>query len=295
MEKVEFFGLKNCYRMFNDNIDLIVATEVGPNILRFGVVGERNEFQVSKSDWGYGGHGLRHAPEAFPRYFPEIDPVAVEEHDKFVRFTQTKVPPTAIKKEIDIPVSIKGNHVSIVHRLYNCSLWPVEVSPWASTHMQVGGRSILPLPPRLPHGEGSLLPTSSLAIWPYCDLSDPRLVLGKKYVMLRQDDRVPGVYKLGLLDSDGWLAYYNDGHLFVITYDYKEGALYPDFNCPAECMCSKGGFELETLAPLVTLPPGGSAEHIENWFLFRDVPEPQNDNDIDQNILPLIKKIKKSA
>jgi hypothetical protein len=60
-------------------------------------------------------------------------------------------------------------------------------------------------------------------------------------------------------------------------------------------MCSKGGFELETLAPLVTLPPGGSAEHIENWFLFRDVPEPQNDNDIDQNILPLIKKIKKSA
>jgi hypothetical protein len=41
------------------------------------------------------------------------------------------------------------------------------------------------------------------------------------------------------------------------------------------------------------VPPGGSAEHVENWYLFRDVPEPKNDTDIDRNILPLVKKIKK--
>ena len=113
--------------------------------------------------------------------------------------------------------------------------------------------------------------------------------------MLKQDDKVPGAYKLGMLVSDGWLAYYNDGHLFVITYDYKEGAVYPDRNSPAECYSAKGNLELETLAPLVTLQPGGSAEHVENWFLFRNIPEPKNDNDIDQDILPLIKKIKKST
>jgi hypothetical protein len=110
--------------------------------------------------------------------------------------------------------------------------------------------------------------------------------------MLKQDDKVPGAYKLGMLISDGWLAYYNDGHLFVITYDYKDGIVYPDNNSPAECFSAEGNFELETLAPLVTVPPGGSAEHVENWYLFRDVPEPNNDNDIDENILPLIKKIK---
>jgi hypothetical protein len=54
-------------------------------------------------------------------------------------------------------------------------------------------------------------------------------------------------------------------------------------------------FEFETVAPLVKLNPGASAEHIENWFLFRDVPQPQNDNDIDSNILPLIRKIKSAC
>jgi hypothetical protein len=81
----------------------------------------------------------------------------------------------------------------------------------------------------------------------------------------------------------------------VITYDYKEGAIYPDYNSPAECFSAAGNFELETLAPLVILPPGASAEHIENWFLFRGVPEPKNDNDIDENILPLINKVKMSV
>ena len=68
------------------------------------------------------------------------------------------------------------------------------------------GKAILPLPQRfLPFSGGPLLPTSSMAIWCYCDLSDPRLVLGKKYVMFKQDDKVPGVYKLGLLVLR-WLA-----------------------------------------------------------------------------------------
>jgi len=295
MEKIEFSGLKNCYRFSNDTVDLVAATEIGPNILRFGFVGDRNEFCVNKTDWGYGAHSIRHAPEALPRYFPEVNQLAVEEHDKFIRFTQTKVPPTGIKKEMDIPISIKGNHISIVHRLYNCGLWPIKISTWATTQVQVGGRSIFPLPPRFPpFSNGPLLPSSNIAIWCYCDLSDQRLVFGKKYVILKQDDDVPGAYKLGLLDSDGWLAYYNNGHLFVIIYDFKEGAIYPDNNSPAECFTTKGNFELETLAPLVTLPPGGSEEQIENWFLFRDVPEPKNDDDIDNHILPLIKKIKKS-
>ena len=159
---------------------------------------------MNKTEWGYGAHGLRHAPEALPRYYPDVNPVAVEEHGKFIRFTQSRIPPTAIKKEMDIPASLKGNHVSIVHRLYNTGLWPVEVSPWTTTQMQVGGRAVLPLPPRLPHSSGGpLLPTSSIAIWCYCDLSDPRLVPGKRYIMLKQDDKVPGAYKLGMLVSDG--------------------------------------------------------------------------------------------
>jgi hypothetical protein len=112
--------------------------------------------------------------------------------------------------------------------------------------------------------------------------------------MLKHDDKVPGSYKVGMLVSNGWTAYYNQGHLFVITFEYVKGASYPDLGSSVEAFSSKFALVLETLAPLRLLQPEASVEYTENWFLFRDVPEPQNNNDIDQNILPLIRKIKPS-
>ena len=294
MEKVECSGLKNCYRIFNETVDLIATTEVGPNIVRFGFIGDRNEFQGDPPRH-YGGHAMRHAPEAKERKFPAKDPVTVEEHDKFFRLTQPTEVATGIQKEMDIPLTIKGNHASIVNRLYNRGLWPVELAPWAYKIMLSGGKGIVPMPPFIPQNSGgSLLPTTCISVWCYCDLTDSRLILGKKYIMLIQDSKAPGVYKFGMMVPDGWTAYYNNGHLFVITYDFKKGAVYPDFNNTVQFF-SGTGFEFETLGPLVKLQPGESTELIENWFLFKDVPEPKNDSDLDQNILPLIQRIKKSA
>jgi len=293
MEKIEFLGLKNCYRISNNTVDLVATAEIGPNIVRFGFVGERNEF-VAKTPFGLTGPILLHAPESQKLFFFGTDPVKIDQRDKFIRLTQPTEKPTGIQKELDIPLSIDGNHVDILHRLYNRGLWPIELAPWTSTVMLGGGKAILPLPPRAPHAEDNLLPTSSIAIWPYCNLSDERLIQGKKYVMLKHDDKVPDSYKLGMLVSNGWTAYYNQGHLFVITFDYVKEALCPDLGSNVEAFSGKFALELETLAPLHVLQPEASVEYTENWFLFRDVPELQNDNDIYQNILPLIRKIKPS-
>lgn len=292
MEKISFCGLPNCYRIFNDNIDLVATTDVGLNIIRFGFVGDRNEF-LGKVDFGFAGHILRHAPEAQERIFFGNDPIAMEKHDRFIRLTQPTEIATGIQKEMDLPVLIEGNNLKIVHRLYNRGLWPVKLAPWTSSLMQGEGRAIFPLTPRGPHSKNTLLPTSLIAIWPYCDLSDSRLVLGKKYVMLKHDNKVPDSYKLGMLVSDGWTAYYNDSHLFVITFDYKNNSSYPDFGCSVEAFSGTIGLELETLGPLTLLPPNSSVDYEEKWFLFRGIPEPKNDDDIDQYILPLIHKIGK--
>jgi hypothetical protein len=182
-----------------------------------------------------------------------------------------------------------------VNRIYNRGLWPVELAPWAYKIMEFGGKGIVPMPPFIPQNSGgSLLPTTCISVWCYCDLMDSRLILGKKYIMLKQDNKAPGVYKFGMAVSDGWAAYYNNGHLFVATFDFKKGANYPDFNNTVQFWTGPG-FEFETLGPLVKLQPGESTEHIENWFLFKDVPEPNNDTDIDKNILPLIQQAKKSV
>ena len=37
-----------------------------------------------------------------------------------------------------------------------------------------------------------------------------------------------------------------------------------------------------------SLQPGASVEHVEHWFLFRDVSTPSNDADVDANVLPKI-------
>jgi len=98
MEKINYQGWPNCYRLFNECIELIATTDIGPRIIRFGFVGQQNEFaefahmigRTGGNEWrGYGGHRLWHAPEAQPRsYIPDNEPITIEQHDDFIRLIQ---------------------------------------------------------------------------------------------------------------------------------------------------------------------------------------------------------------
>ena len=45
MEKTEYKGWPNCYRVTNGEIELIVTGDIGPRIIRFGFVGGQNLFK----------------------------------------------------------------------------------------------------------------------------------------------------------------------------------------------------------------------------------------------------------
>jgi hypothetical protein len=45
VEKTEYKGWPNCYRVSNGEIELIVTGDVGPRIIRFGFVGGQNLFK----------------------------------------------------------------------------------------------------------------------------------------------------------------------------------------------------------------------------------------------------------
>jgi hypothetical protein len=261
-------------------------------------VGEENEFkeyedtagQVGGDEWRiYGGHRLWHAPEARPRtYCPDNSPVALEQHPDFVRLIQPTEATTGIQKEIDVRLSPTEAQVEVTHRLRNTNLWAVELAPWALSVMAPAGTAIIPLPPRRSHEE-SLLPTSTIALWAYTDMADPRWRWGKRYVLLRQDPQSDAPQKAGVMVTDGWAAYARAGHLFLKRFRYVEHAHYPDFGCSVEAFTNADMLELETLGPLVHLHPGAAVEHVERWHLFRDVPTPQNDADVDRDILARIK------
>jgi hypothetical protein len=290
-EKITYEGRANCYRIYDELIELIVPTDSGPGILHFGFVGQKNEFKNIQG-FSFFAHRLSHAPEMHPRsHIPDTDPITFKQHDTFIRLTKPTEATTGIQKEMDIPISPVKDHISITHRLYNRSPWPVELAPWAISNMMPGGKAIIPLPPRQPSSLKNLLPTSLLAIWEYSDISDSRLKIEHNFIVLRQDKNAAGPLKIGVMDSDGWIAYWN-GNLFVKTFDYKKGASYPDFGCSVEVYSAKENLELETLAPFKILQPGESVEYVEQWFLFRDVPEPLTDADVDmiaKHVLPPIK------
>ena len=55
VEKTEYKGWKNCYRVTNGEIELIVTSDVGPRVIRFGFVGGQNLFKEFPDELGKSG------------------------------------------------------------------------------------------------------------------------------------------------------------------------------------------------------------------------------------------------
>jgi len=96
MERVNYLGQGNCYRLSNGTVEAIVTTDVGPRILRYAflpgekILGEFPDLKVTTGlgEWAaFGGHRLWTAPESMPRtYAPDSLPVEFEiEGDRSIR------------------------------------------------------------------------------------------------------------------------------------------------------------------------------------------------------------------
>jgi hypothetical protein len=297
---IPFLGWDHCVHLSNGRLELMVTTDVGPRIIHLGLTGEDNEFatwpemlgQTGGDDWRiYGGHRLWHAPEDPVRtYWPDNVPVQVEAHGDFVRFIQPLEGNTGIVKEMDIALHPAETRVRITHRLINRNLWDVTLAPWALSVMALGGVGIIPLPPRGEHPR-DLLPSSSLTLWPYTDLSDARWTWGEKFILLRQEPGNDRPQKIGAFVPDGWVAYARRGHLFVKQFPVSEGATYPDLGSTVELFTNGDMLEVETLGPLTTLQPGAAATHTEVWTLVADVPRPESEQDVIEHVLPVIQHL----
>ncbi len=55
VEKTEYKGWPNCYRVSNGEIELIVTGDVGPRVIRFGFIGGQNLFKEFPEQLGRSG------------------------------------------------------------------------------------------------------------------------------------------------------------------------------------------------------------------------------------------------
>jgi len=297
-ENYKYGGWEKCIRLDNGEIEMVVLTEVGPRIIRFGFINDINVLGENKEQQGktggdewtiYGGHRLWHAPEDRKRtYFPDNSPVRYEWEGKTLKVMQDIENKTGIQKEMDITFGI-GNSVTIIHRLVNRNLWAIEAAPWAITVMARGGRAIMPQE-LYKSGDESLKPVRPLVLWPYTKMADERFAWGNKFIQLRQ---VPGAkekQKIGALNTAGWLAYSIGKFLFIKRCKYDPDMKYPDFGANMEVYTDSEVLEMETLGGLAVIPPGGSAEHVEEWHIFMEEIE-EDEESIDEKLTWIIKQL----
>lgn len=295
---VEYRGWKRNIRLSNPVVELVVTLDVGPRVVWFGFRGGENLFgefpeQLGRSGeplWMLrGGHRLWVAPENKPlTYEPDNEAVDFEEIPDGVRIVQKPGPLSGLTKSLEIRLIPSRAQVRLTHVLTNGNQTPVSCAPWALSVMAPRGLAIIPLPAIVPHDE-RCAPNQNWSLWSYTDLADPRLKLGSRYVLLRQDPG-RGAIKLGLAQKEGWVAYWLDGRLFVKRFEHQAEAVYPDGNVNFEVYADERILELETLAPLTRLEPGQSARHDEFWHAFNHVPECADEREIDRCILPFIQK-----
>jgi len=298
VEKTEYKGWQNCYRVSNGEIELIVTGDVGPRVIRFGFVGGQNLFKEFAEQLGKsgeekfqlrGGDRVWKAPEdPLATWAPDNVPVEIRLTPAGLVAREPVEPLTNLQKEIEISMAASGTAVTVSHRITNHSLFTLELASWAMTMMAQGGIAVSGFPPRGQHPI-NLEATNPLVMWAYTNLADPRWKFTKKYLTLRQDPNNSDAQKLGLFNPDTWAAYLLNGEAFVKRVKADSSKSYPDFGCSFETFTNKDFLEIETLGPTTKLPPGHTAEQVEHWGLYRGVqPTELTDQELDRVLLPLV-------
>lgn len=298
IEKTAWSGWPNCYRISNGEIEMVVTSDIGPRIMRFGYVSGQNLFWVQKDGQGKsgepawvprGGHRIWVGPEDIRyTYPPDNSPIQVEVKGDVLIATQPVEAETRIQKQIEIHLAPTGTHATIIHRLINKGNMPLEYAAWALSMMAPGGRGVTGFPPRGTHPE-MLQPTNPLVMWAFSDLSDPRWTFTKKYLILRSEPGNKTPTKLAHHNLKTFGAYFLNGEVFLKQYDAAPREKHPDMGASYETFTNADFLEMETLGPLTHVEPGGTLEHVERWSLHKNAtPAAWTDQELDRILLPVL-------
>src|ERR1700751_775694 len=136
VEKTEYAGWKNCYRISNGEIELIVTADVGRRVIRFGFVGGQNVFKEFAEQLGKsgeekfqlrGGARVWKAPEdAVATWAPDNVAVEVTVTGNGVIARAPVEPLTSLQKEIEVRMASTGTEVEVAHRITNRSLFTLK-------------------------------------------------------------------------------------------------------------------------------------------------------------------------
>lgn len=254
---------------------LHVATSFGPRVTGLEFDDSGNLLAVLPDAWlptgdgqrfrFRGGHRLWVAPEVPAlTYRPDDVPVAIEAVDDGVRVSGALDTATGLRRTIVVRPADEG--LEVRHVIANEGSAAVRLAAWAITQLPLGGRAWLPIAARPLDGD-SPRPDRLVVLWPYTDLADPRLTLRGRVAELEAVTRAGDAQrcKIGSAGRAGRLAYLRDGWLVEKNAVGGGDGPWVDHGAAAQVYLDERFLELETLGPLVDVPPGSTVEHVERW------------------------------
>lgn len=289
IEKVNYRGWRNTYRMSNGLVELYVLTDVGPRIIDFRPVDGENVFYVRESEVGTtgepewifrGGWRLWIAPEKYETtWLPDNSLCSVQRigANKLLVIGPPQVA-AGIQKIIEVKLFANEPRVRILQRIRNISNRTLRYAPWSLSVMRPGGKALIPLDELDPTALAEIRP---LNIWSYTEMNDPRYYWGARLIIVDQSKVPPppagqkgrrdDESKIGVGTRQGWVAYWNQGTLYIKRFPYDPHAIYPDNGCNVEVYSCYEFIECENLGPLTTFAPGHEIVYPEEWYLFTGV------------------------
>lgn len=278
-KRVSYLDLPNCLHLTNGDVELIVTTDVGPRVLRYGIPGQSNMFGeypelVTPSplgDWKpYGGHRLWAAPENMrTSYAPDNSPLQWETQEERVLRLLAPVDAAGLRKRMTVRLAEHGSIVEVEHAITNCNGWTIQIAPWSITiHRE--GTIILPREAFRSHDQ-CVVPSQPLTLWYFTDLQDPRFRLGGRYLLIRANEALTSPQKIGICNKQGWCGYHSGDTLLVKRFQFDAGATYPDYGSNNEAYVAGSYMETEFLGPLCMLAQDETVLLTEQWQLLPNI------------------------
>ncbi len=278
----EKFG--KCISISNDIIKVDITIDIGPFIIFFGFKDEENILYTLNNkyceDHSCLGHHLWFSPRTITEPISLNNPVVYTPLSNGVRFTQILEKPINVKIDIETLLSPESNNFIIVHNVQNISKESKKIAINTSTSMNPDGKLIVPQC----NDDTGLFPNRLLALWPYSKINDTRFYLGDKYIIFNHDLKTNGPFKFGINDFSGWAAYLINDKIFIKNFIHSEDSRYPNFGCSFESYSDESHLTLDTNSAFYLTKPKDIIKHVENWSIFKDIPNLENhknDNDID--------------
>ncbi len=269
----------DCQEVGFGDFVLQVAQSIGPRILSLTYQDSGNIFAelpglaLTHPNEGeykfYGGHRLWAAPEEPAiTYMPDNHAVRIEAAVDGVDVIGEIEPGTDLRKQILIRATAYPNILRVDHSIRNEGHSTRKIAPWAITQLKIGGTAVLPL--RAMNTENLLLPNRSLVLWPYTDMRDGRIEIGKEFALIHTLPKAKAALKIGVNNLQQWIAYFINQSLFIKYSKKEDSGCSLDLGAEAQCYCNDQFLELETLGLYKDLKAGESVEHREIWRMEKD-------------------------